>query len=198
MTEEERRLRIVLTVRAEVLRAGFTASSCILSTRVLMNVLDYLGIEAKPVAVTVVAFNSKGWELHNAGKPLEDDDAWSVGIEGTGKRRRNATTGRMDWDGHLIALTDDGYVLDPSLDQLSRPAKALTLTPLASKLSAPLRHDNHQGFARNDGTVILYRLLDLPNSSWSNSADWRQKHQEIRTVTATVIRRLKESLKESS
>jgi hypothetical protein len=72
---------------------SFRPDSCIATTRVVISVLRYYGLPAKPLAVKVAAFNAVAWPLADAGMPV---DAWpreahSV-VSAPGRRGRAAGT----------------------------------------------------------------------------------------------------------
>jgi hypothetical protein len=108
--------------------------TCILSTRIATIVLRDQGIRARPLACQLMAGNAE-WArvsaefLERYGRwPTQrewTDGMWSVGI-GYGTDPRAARPG---YDGHLIAVVEERYGLDLTLDQASRPAKGFTTQP---------------------------------------------------------------------
>lgn len=101
--------------RTAVLERVASAGSCILSTRVGLEVLRFFGIPARPVPVRIVA--------HGTGS-----DPWCIGIAGTGRM------GPETWDGHLVlSLPTQQWLVDLSLDQMSRVQRGLELGPAVAE-----------------------------------------------------------------
>lgn len=119
--------------RAEILKS-FRADSCIASTAIGIKVLTRFGIEAWPVPVAMSAYNRIFLEMlqHTQGHPPSEEEqrawgrrgAWVVEVD-----ENHSDDGRFA--GHL-AIGVNGYLLDLSLDQATRPHKALYLEPLAT------------------------------------------------------------------
>jgi hypothetical protein len=176
---------IMLASRESVLEE-FRKQSCIATTRVIIDVCAYFGIKASPMAVSVIAFTKTAWAQDGDGAPVSEwpDDRYSVGI---GFRSRLGHKLTKDWDGHLVAVTDK-WMLDGSLDQISRPEHSLSLCPLA--IDVPPGWDGT--LYRQDGVVITYQpLSDL---TWRTSRNWSRRLPEIRRATGAAIRSLREQL----
>jgi hypothetical protein len=173
---------VVAVVRNHVLES-FREDSCIASTRVLIDVLDYFGVVARPVPMRVLAFNAEAYPLFTGGVGVADwpDSAWSVGIAASGKHK----PGR--WDGHLVAFTST-HLLDASLDQMSRPARGIKLTGGAFRL--PSEHDSAVlQWQRTDGVVLIYERIE--DNYWRRSGNWSRRTRAIRHTIGTSIRELK-------
>src|SRR5580698_3777331 len=86
-------------VRGEILQR-FRPDSCIPTTRVLVSVLRYFGISARPLAVRAGAYNEAAWTLAASGVPVSawPRQAHSVDIQAAGQHRPGG------WDGHLVAV----------------------------------------------------------------------------------------------
>lgn len=174
--------------RSEILATGVTVKSCVLSVRVLKDVLDYFGIDSRPQAVGVVAFNAEGWELAGRNVPQSEwpPSAWSVGVKGTGLVEQRE---RSYWDGHLVLLVGD-IMIDPSLDQLARPERGINVAPTAFAIPPDTDTRASFGYSRPDGGgSLLYSFLDLP-PTWRNAPDW-QDGRDLRQIVARTIKRLR-------
>lgn len=77
-------------------------NSCILTSAVLRDVLEHLGIPAELMRVEAVSFGTRG--------------AVILGSEGDGTRRRAAAPSM--WHGHLAVIAAGRFLLDPTLDQI--------------------------------------------------------------------------------
>lgn len=188
VSEQTRLKLIVNVVRQEVLR-GWQRDSCIASSRVLSEVLRYFGYTSEPFPVSVCAFNKAGFERLNTGDhdvANWPEEAWSVGIQGSGVSKDNR------WDGHLVLLVDGRWLVDPSLDQVSRPQRGIELHPAVLDTGhwADKTHDAWAWRDDEDGTVLMYAAMAEPGD-WRRSADWMGHKAEVRTTVASVIRTLK-------
>lgn len=192
MSEQDKLTLITLTVRQEVLK-NWNADSCIASTRILGEVLRYFGYTSEPLPVALCVFNKAGFERMEAGDhdvPNWPQEAWSVGIEGSGVSSMKGE--RRSWDGHLVALVNDGaWLIDPSLDQLSRPHRGLSLTPVVLSAVEWDDYKHAYGWLNDDtGTVMIYQAMPEPGN-WRSSRDWVGYKSEIREAVAAAIRALK-------
>lgn len=191
------RLQVVLDfVRAEVLK-GWGERSCIVTSRVLLEVLDWLGTPGKPVPVAVMAFNEAGWQAASWDRPEQrlpveqwPPQAWSVGVNGSG-RSEASTNG---WDGHLVVVVSyrgRDWLLDGSLDQLSRPQRGIELAPLVTEVPSgwagqSLLHLSRGTGEAEGGLHLLYDRMVKPGA-WRDANDWRGHKAEARAATAAVI-----------
>ena len=161
--------------------------SCIASTRVLIGVLDYFGYASEPLPCTAVVWNAAGYEATDAEIPVDQwpPDAHSVGVVGTGAARAPKR-----WDGHLVAMVEDRWLIDASLDQFSRPQKGIVTTPLVIDAVDWDDRTKMHVWRRGDGIVIGYQLMPNPGA-WRSSPDWRgERHQRI---IGGVIRQIRRS-----
>lgn len=183
----ERLFRITSVVREEVLK-HWQPDSCIASTRTLIEVLNYFGHTAIPLPVVVLAFNPAAWKLNLEGAPIDQwpAEAWSVGVQGSGVMNRESNR----WDGHLVALVDNERLLDPSLDQLTRPERGIPMSPGTFRV-ANWSEGTQMLFERPDGVVIIYeRMQDA--GDWRKSPDWSKRESLIRSTAGSAIRRLRD------
>lgn len=179
---------VTKTVREEV-RFGWNNRSCIATTRVLIPVFTYFGVTARPLPVSVAVWNPAAWEMFVAQQPFDTwpDDAWSVGIDGSGDPTKEG-----GWDGHLVALVEIGgwqWLADGSLDQLSRPAKGIELEPVALRLTegwdgAP------QSYIAKNGLRLVYREMRA-EGEWRQANDWKGRKSMFSRTSGAVIRRLR-------
>jgi hypothetical protein len=177
--------------RATILRR-FHADSCVASTRVVIEVLDYFGIRAKPQPVRLRIFNPEATRLVAAGVELlpehKDAGAWIVEVEGTGRMTAGAD-GRRRWDGHLVAVAINpagpDVAIDLSLDQASRPQRNIRLEPTSFVLPDGWR-DRPFGIEQN-GCTIAYTAIDSGN--W-RAGDWTERNRWS-PAAAEIIRNIR-------
>jgi hypothetical protein len=186
---------IAMTVREEVLQFWHDRS-CIASTRVALNVLEYFGYKGKPVALSIAAFNSAGWKLVTADPQISTSEwppeAWSVGVAGTGK----FDPVNDDWDGHLVALIDSRnekdtqLIVDTSLDQLSRPQRGIELEANVFPVPRPWGGVEMVYTSTDPDLVLTFKVSNTPGQ-WRTARDWTQRRNLVRQVTASSIKRLR-------
>lgn len=183
--------RFADVTRAEILR-WWRPNSCIVSTRLGLEVLKYFGVGAAAQAVTVAAFTKAAAAAIIAGENPRDF-GHSVGIAGTDEITMQPD-GRRSWDGHLvIRLTQQPVLIDLSADQLDRPQRGLRVP---QPIIAPI--DDTTAFERGrslvlesaeDGTVLFYTALT--SRAWRKSSDWTKHQDQVRRSAATVINTLR-------
>lgn len=185
--------QIAHAVRAEVLRTHHDRS-CLMSTRVLIETAKYFGVYAKPVPVKTAFLNGAAIAAMEQELPLEQwpDDAWSVGIEGTGQKGvRNDPKG---WDGHMVAVTKT-VLVDPSADQMSRPEKGMPLEAFAAPIPTEWSTGDQPTVFRAGGPgglVLIYTPMTTPGP-WRDSPDWSGHRQIATEATAAAIRVLRDN-----
>lgn len=110
-------LPLITLLRSRVLQE-FRPDSCIITCRAAQQLLRAVGVETKPLTVAAVAYNRRWKERADAGlNPLEVPDAWAVSIGASETVVK-----------HLILYNADALI-DPSLDQASRPIHDMNLPP---------------------------------------------------------------------
>jgi hypothetical protein len=165
--------------RAAVL-TRFDVSSCIATTRVVIEVLAYFGIAARPWAANVKLFNDIAWKLTGDGVPLT---AWPPEAHSVSVDTRNGGDGI----GHVVAVAGP-VLVDASIDQAARPDKGLAVGPLVLGLPA--------GFDRAVPGDVLFeldggiRLMYGPSGSrlYTTSTNWRRGHPAIRACVGEAVR----------
>lgn len=190
MIDHARLARITAVCRTETLRIR-DQRSCIASVRILTEVLGYFGHASEPLPCTTLVFNARGHEMANLGVPVGEwpEEAHSIGAVGTGVVRPE-TNG---WDGHLIAIVEDQWLVDPSLDQFSRPERDITTYPVVLDARPWTDRSKPCQWGRPDGQVLVYQAMQTPGR-WRNAPDWcgRENLRLFRTAIAAAIRTLKE------
>src|SRR6478672_4525247 len=86
----------------EILKFYGDRASCVFSTGVCCDVLNHFNIKAEPLRVTAAVFSDDGTV------------ATMLGSDGCGQRMKAASPNR--WNGHLVSLVEDEYLLDSTLD----------------------------------------------------------------------------------
>lgn len=180
--------------------------SCIQSTRIGLDVLANLGIQARALPCAIVVRNAEAVDASLRGLPVQDwpPSAWSVGIDpdappadsgvdkttstlfGGGKVFDNRT-GERGWNGHLI-IEGGGWLLDLSANQFSRPLREMELHAWAAPVS-PLdleAGDNSWLITMVGGVnVRIYPRPEL--AAWRNGAAWREDPPEEAVTAVTYL-----------
>ncbi|MGC1720089.1 MAG: hypothetical protein WA746_13960 [Isosphaeraceae bacterium] len=118
--------------RPPIIRRGGGLDSCILSTRVAIEVLGAFGIEASPLTVHVVVGNPAFARLEEDPRTPEDPDALRLLREKCGARFINLGGGDPSpggWPHHLIAIIEGGHLFDLSIDQASKAGTDFEVHP---------------------------------------------------------------------
>ncbi len=163
----------------------YPEDSCVLSTRISIEVLKRHGISARPLPVRVKAFNAlahsllveKKWEQLKT-----DDAAWSVAL---GYDTREIGK----FNGHLVAYVEEQYLVDLSISQISRPERNLPLEPLHIKAGEHFKEGVAKHNTNGTDVFLFYEYaLDLEDkwkrgNLWSNLGKMRPT---IRRITEKV------------
>lgn len=188
----------------------FELDSCAAACRIVTDVLAYFGVRTRPIPVETLVFNeeavtilkeSGGLVLAEAVHAREPEDAggpWNVGIGLRGTPTYETGAGHVVLWVPGVAGSDATYLLDPSLDQASRPIKNMVLEPEVFELADP-------AFARVTGSSVEFRIVRDEAPEWPvwvsyehvdrhkyrDSPNWRGlsdgSREPFRTITAAAI-----------
>lgn len=175
-------LNILLDYGRQRILREWMPDSCIASTAIALDVLEYFSIPARPLPVVVSIFNPEAVQMLDKGITDMNEwnkvGAWSVGV-GMGERAFRPDR----WSGHLVALVDETILLDLSLDQASRTEKGIILTPT----KAPMPDDFFTGsplVGELNGCTVIYKYK--ANEEFRNAPDWKEKRRR-RTAVYDII-----------
>lgn len=204
------------------IRRHFQSDSCIASTRIGIDVLDYFSVASAPLALQVLIFNEEAIQLleggmtmeelaaHMRGIPLEQEGGpWSMGVGLGGDPEPNK------WPGHLvIAIPQTRSMIDLSIEQASRPHKGLPFRePILwhcpdnkwwagdETLSEPMTYADDESGRR---ILVMFDTEDRNNTlrDYRRSKNWHRRSSfhggdVFRSVTAEIIRLIKADLEEA-
>jgi hypothetical protein len=179
--------------RQEILR-DFRTDSCIASTRAVMRVLEEFGYDSQPLSVRVSIFNATFTKHLEAGTArfrgdlnfrrwLEESGAHSVGLGFAEPGKDNGV-----YVGHLVAAVPQRQLfIDASLDQASRPQRAIVLpsvliSPMTQQFMTTVGETIE--FEASTGAALIYERIDNP--TFRSSIDWTDKMRTRRAVKAIV------------
>jgi hypothetical protein len=210
---EVRVLDALITHARPIILTEFHADSCIASTRLGIDVLEYFGIHAQEYAVLIAAFNAEALALLDAGHDIDDLSAtiaqipvgaqggpWTMGIGASPDGGRPG-----GWSGHLvIGVPPIGVVADLSADQATRPHKNMIFTPYWHRLPDEAWFTDlqaQQGILDTEtGMMMVLDRRSAPDpTGYLASPNWRRKDSKtggaaFKRVTGQIIRRMKEDL----
>lgn len=213
MTTEEKIKYAAWLSRVGLLRMGLARQSCLASGAVTTEVLRSLGITARPMTASVMAATEPWVRKMEAGnKPTseetldrwwEEDRAYSVGV------MHDPIPEKGSWTAHLIVLAGPGesYLVDPSLDQLSRPQYDLPLEPLVMDMGEQRVFNQHEfrrgrtqavgQFTDDDGGRSFYVIYSCfpTDRSFRTAPDFayfQQRYGEMALSISQVIRQMHE------
>jgi hypothetical protein len=185
--------RLCGVVREE-LRIGtlYRPDCCIAATAVLIDVLDYFRLTARPLRVIATVYNPAMSErILREGMPTlaEAERDWfpngcyslaaGIGAPESGK-----------WPGHLVAILADKVLIDLTLDQANRPQHDIVLPmPLVAPLPPDFLAEDGQMAGQVNGCRVVYEARPSDHS-FDRSNDWRSRKRHD-GVVAGAIRRLK-------
>lgn len=181
----------------ELLKRSTGLDSCILGSAVLIDVLRACGIRAEPMSVLAELWNAAAVRLLSegvhAGTPeglaaWDAAGAWSVGVGfpkelvSPEERKPEAEGGRFN--GHLVAVTPGGWLIDATLGQASRPHLNMEVGPVVVRVTPAFRAGQDAILGQRRDVLIRYSPA-MENRAWRAAPDWTG--QEKRRLVATRV-----------
>lgn len=188
--------------------AGLDAKlkSCIQSTRIGLEVLANLEIQATALPCAIVVRNAEAVDCSLRGLPVADwpPTAWSVGIDPDAPAPAQTPaeaassallggpvidnrTGERGWNGHLL-IEGEGWLLDLSANQFSRPLRNMELHAWAAPITPldPDAGDNSWLITMtNSVNVRVYPRVEL--AAWRNGSAWREDPPQDAVTAVTYL-----------
>jgi hypothetical protein len=166
--------RLVRELPAELTRMGYARKTCILHTRYAVDALRILGVRARPMAARVMVGNAEWrriaqevghWPQHIEWTP----ETWCLGI-GFGPDPREERPG---YNAHVIAIADERWGVDLTIDQASRPQHGINLSPHYWPVTpAFLRGEEPAQFLVNGESHVHYDAMPA-DRGFLLVPDWR-------------------------
>lgn len=196
---ELQKLTAKLIHARQMMLGQFTASSCILTVRIVRDILREFGVRSQPMAVRVTVFNEaymqKAAEMGRHPENVEETvkwerecGAWVVGVVPGEPARENR------WNGHLVNwLPEHRVFCDLSSDQFDRPQHNIEVPPAVYEVPDGWEDGTEEGSLVDQldtGTVVHY-MADPKNKGFLPAADWRAvdgRGQDIIRATINLIR----------
>lgn len=186
--------RFAQVVRHTTLHNFDIKNTCVFTTRLGLQVLEDVGVPARPQPVFVRAMNEKAVLLGEQQVPISEwpDDAWSVTINGT------PIPGGTGWSGHLVLdVRQPGQrrlMIDLTSGQLSRPERGLHVSEVVFiDIESPWTPRDPVGLVVPDlddpKAVIEYVPMPPGHPAaqgWRESRDWCGHEDEIRRAAGEI------------
>lgn len=184
--------------RCEILRHS-TRESCILSTKLLCDILNQLDITAMPVAVDMIGMNQLALDKEQRGEefdPTEPDErAFAARCKVDPQAEDPEGT---SWPGHLVLIAGGRFMLDPSADQFAREDYDFIVKPVIiefegdDQLESWLYDNVRQGFLLPDGGVLTYEarpdvVTYRTSSDWEDSVPGDHLYDSVMNKTHGLI-----------
>lgn len=182
--------------RCEILRHS-NRESCILSTKIVCDLFNQLGVRAMPVTVDVIGMNQIAYEKSQGGTALDisqgsPDFASRCKVDPLAEDPEGT-----NWPGHLVLIAGR-WMFDPSADQFARPDFDFIVKPMMIEfesdemLEAWLYEGLRQGCELPDGGVISYQahpdiLTYRVSSDWEDSKEGDGLWESVMAKTHGLI-----------
>jgi len=166
------------------------ARLCVLSTRVVTEVLTYFGYNASPWSCRVVAMNAIAARGYAQGLPWPEIFAaggWTLGQSGTGVVTRAKD---FRWDGHLAVIVNDitpntAVLADACLGDYHHPDRGVITAPLLALVPHPrLEAGKRLPFSLAAGGLLIYE--PIPSDVWRSAPDWTTRSRWAPVVSALI------------
>jgi hypothetical protein len=194
-------LTVALSAVRPIISSVYTVESCVLSTRMAVDIARRYGVDAYPLSVEALVMNPIMARLDADHGPTPDRSGWAAqgaAMVWLGKGDEAPQPGK--WPGHLVAVIDRRWLLDLSADQAHRPQYDIHLTE-------PLVFPVTEGFLRGRQDAVLdvqdgeqgagQRLVyhTTPgNDTWRTSDAWTMREHTDTHVTDVCARAVTELL----
>jgi len=179
-------------VARPIIRRDHLANSCIASTRITIDVFQQLGYHAEPLEV-VVSVGDKAyvrhWRKHGPPRSREDYDhmvrTTGAVVIGIGQDRSGDGIG-----GHVVAVVEDTWLVDASLDQVSRMTRA-RIPPV---FTCPILPEHRvYRVIREVSDYLFVEYVPHPTArDYRTSPDWTGT-REIRAAVAEITKLIRPS-----
>lgn len=186
--------------RDEMLRV-FRSDSCIAATRITLDVLAHFHVLAEALPARLMIFNpafvqriENGAEFPKSGDVVQEwakeDGSWTLGVGYSDE----GTLAPDKWPGHLVAVTEDRWLIDCSLDQAIRLDRDIRVGPAVWDGVTDAFMRGHEPFVRSiNGSVLKY--MAFPDElRYKNSPNWHNPRPNERAVTEKIIRKIEHGL----
>lgn len=161
--------------------------ACILSTKAVVEVFRAKGVRARAVPVKLRVLSPELVRRIEAGEKMDEENqqewldagAWEVSIG-------HVPAERSGWDGHLVALVKERWLVDASAHQARRPAKGIDVEPFVSEVH-PDFLKGHACAVEQNGSLLIYEY-DPENKLYLRAPAWTEYRCHVRDGKAELVR----------
>lgn len=156
----------------------FKPDTCILATRVLVDVVKYLGGEADGVSV----------ECFIQDEAARRGDPSGVQFCFAADPRKAART--AEWRGHVVAFVGDRWLVDSTVCQASRPEFGLKVEGTIVAEAPGFTAGGLGVILENEERLTINYLAKPTDDSWREDPDWAWTTDIRDCITAAVLANL--------
>ena len=167
----------------------YTLDCCIAATRIALDVLGHFEIPAMQLTTRVMICNGvyADWIMTHDKLPQgeeERNEAFANGGWGVGLGFPNPTvkpSKGKGFGGHLIAYLEEGYIVDLSLPQGTRPRHNIRLKPLVAKTQPNFLEERMMciRYPQREGGDLLLHYTLIENEAYTKSIDWATDRRKV-------------------
>lgn len=156
-----------------IFRSTFRPDCCIAATRVTMRVLRRYRYHVNELPTHVLVANP----AYMKGKRTIEEGARCISIGTPGEK---ATVDKVTggWNGHLVAVVEGSWLVDPSAWQFDRPEKQIKSNAI---IVTRAEHRFHRAksfsIGSDDGTTIIYE--PTRDRGYIEAIDWQRDHLSV-------------------
>ena len=174
-----------LTILRHEMRPAYGLDSCIAAVRMSLDILYAHGrLDAAPIQAECIVLNPKTTAAMRRGMPLGE----ATKLHGGHSLGMGLPT--LAGPGLHVVVRGDGYLIDPSLDQASRPAKNMRLEPtifvVDDEAAEKLDTGREPTWWTVHGCAVGYMLRpDL--LGFLQSPNWGERDQPLRAAILNKV-----------
>lgn len=180
--------------REEILRE-FAADTCVLTVRVLHELLSMFGVESFPVTAKLIVLCPKiTREVEKLKRLPTNEELSRIQTKVNGHSVGVGTHTPAGRTGHLVLMLNyrgNRILLDPSLDQASRPNKDIRMQPLTVTMGAAEEANTAYIQWINGCTVAYWFYPD--RDDYSLTPDWCEPIRRDMVINRVMARILSSS-----
>jgi hypothetical protein len=191
--------RLIL-IAYPALREEYTPDCCIAAAAILTRVFAEYGYKAEVLTVAVAVYNQAMVKVLNQGIAIPNEPnaremffsitgAWGVGIT-PGSAAVSAKKGIDGFGGHLILRVND-YLIDATIQQVSRPEKKIVLPPMLVIDKADELVKGGKRAVQVGSCVVVY--VPIVNETYRTAPDWVRRSTPFPETVRKIIARVEQS-----
>lgn len=162
--------------------------SCMVSAHAVAELYRRFGITSIPVVVQVTALNKAAHEAAQRGEAIGLNSAASSDAFVTQIKHDPEQHSEDALQGHVALLVANRYMVDPSIDQLARPARGIIIEPLIMPFDEEVGFEDFLGGAKAsvelpNGGALVYEPHP-EDLAYLDFCDWEPVEDDPRLMEA--------------